>query len=291
MERLLMDAFPDALYDEAIERISRFTVGLSGIDVRQNAEVQYQSGTGTLVDLDGNLLVITADHVIEDICRRDRIGLLIDLDGGLRRCVFERDHLQYVRLPRGATPDLGPDLGAIVLPRAGDGLATLKANKVFYNLRRRILQFQGGYPALTDGVWFPCGILGEDSQQLPPERGFAHVNGHWAMVGLALAPAEIKRDGFDYLDVKGRPRVDSDMPESFGGASGGGLWHGLVGKSSDGRLSLCDVIFSGVIFYQSDVVAGHRTLRSHGRISLHERLVEAIKRASLGEPFGREEEG
>jgi hypothetical protein len=281
IERMPISAFPDALHNEAIERIGRFSVGLSGIDPQKHGEVSHQSGTGTLIDLDGTSCIVTADHVIDDIRHRDRIGLLTDWQGGSRRCVFEQGHLQYVRVPRGATPDVGPDLGAIVLPRAGEGLATLKTHKVFYNLSKRIERFSSGYPALSDGAWFPCGVLSEGSQPMPPERGFAHVTGHWGMVGLASAPVETLRDGFDYLDLRGRPGVDPDMPNSFRGASGGGLWQGLLTKHPDGRLELRDVIFSGVIFYESDVIEGFRTLRSHGRVSVHERLAEAIRKASL----------
>lgn len=283
-ERLPMGSFPEGLHDEAIERIGRFSVGLTGIDLREHGEDPYQSGSGTLVDLDGTRCIVTADHVIDDLRHRDRVGLLIDWQGGSRRCIFEKGLLQYVRLPRGAAPEVGPDLGAIVLPQAGEGLATLMAHKVFYNLGRRLAQFSAGYPALSDGVWLPCGVLGEGSRRMPPERGFAQVTGHWAMVGLASAPAETWRDGFDYLDLHGRPGVDSDMPTSFGGASGGGLWQGLIAKHPDGRLSLRDVILSGVIFYQGDVVDGVRMLRSHGRVSVHERLVAAIRQVFPGAP-------
>jgi hypothetical protein len=46
--------FQEALYDEAIERISGFSVGLSGIDLREHPEVCHQSGSGTPIELDGN---------------------------------------------------------------------------------------------------------------------------------------------------------------------------------------------------------------------------------------------
>jgi len=283
VQRLPMSTFPDALHDEAIERIGRFSVGLRGIDLRKRREAPHQSGTGTLVNLDDALCVVTADHVIDDIRDRDRLGLLIDWQGDSRRCAFDMSHLQFVRLPRGATPDVGPDLGAIVLPRAGNDLDTLKAHKIFYNLGERIKRFSRGYPALSDGAWFPCGVLEEGSQLLPPERGFDHVTGHMVMVGLASAPAETWRDGFDYLDLRARPE-EPDTPNSFRGASGGGLWQGLIAKHPDGHLKLREVILSGVIFYESDVVDGFRTLRSHGRTSLHERLADAIRQASLGGP-------
>lgn len=276
IERLPMTSFPHSLHDEAVEQISRVSVGITGIDLREQGEVAHQSGSGTLVDIDGTLCILTADHVIEDVLHRDRIGLFIDWDGGLRRCIFEKSHLRYVRLPRGPNPELGPDLGVIVLPPSGDGMATLHANKVFYNLRKRIDRFAAGYPALSEGVWIPCGVLGEGSQVLPPVRGFALVTGHWGMAGMASAPQETLRDGFDYLELSGRPGVDQDMPHTFGGTSGGGLWQARIAKDADGHLKLREIVLSGVIFYETDIVDGVRKLRSHGRVSIHERLIEVI---------------
>ena len=284
VERVAMTSFPDVLYEEAIEGISRFSVGISGIDVDGHREVSRQSGSGTLVDLDGTLCIVTADHVIDHVRHRDRVGLLTDWRGESRRCVFDKIHLHYVRLPRGASEDLGPDLGAMLLPSTGEGLATLQSQKVFYNLGKRIERFASSYPALSAGVWFPCGVLGEDSRRLPPERGFSNVTGHWGMIGLAPAPVESRRDGFDYLDLRGHLGVDLDMPDSFGGASGGGLWQGLIEKRVDGRLNLRELIFSGVIFYQSDVLDGARTLRSHGRAS---RCRRRMREASQAFPHPR----
>jgi len=46
--------FQEALYDEAVERISGFSAGLSGIDLREHPEVCHQSESGTPIELDGN---------------------------------------------------------------------------------------------------------------------------------------------------------------------------------------------------------------------------------------------
>jgi len=280
IERLPITDFTEALHNEAIERITRFSVGITGIDLREQREVAYQSGSGTLVDIDGTLCILTADHVIADVLHRDRVSLLIDWHGGLRRCIFEESHLRYVRLPRGPSPELGPDLGVIVLPPSGEGVSTLRANKVFYDLSKRIDRFAGAYLVLSEGVWIPCGVLGEGSQVLPAIRGFAAVLGHRGMMGIATTPKETLRDGFDYLELSGGHGVDSDMPETFGGTSGGGLWQVRISRSADGRLKLREVVLSGVIFYETDVVNGVRGLRSHGRASIHERLVGAVRQAA-----------
>jgi hypothetical protein len=200
----------------------------------------------------------------------------------LRRCVFEHDALHFVQLPRGPTEDVGPDLGAILLPPSGENIATLRAHKSFYNLGRRIDRFDGSYLPLGDGVWIPCGILGKGTASLPPTDAFATVTGHWAMMGISSAPQEAVRNGFDYLDLQA-DMGDTDMPRTFGGASGGGLWQVRIAKHPDGRLDIHEVVFSGVIFYESAVVDGRRRLRSHGRASVHERLATAI-RAALPRP-------
>jgi hypothetical protein len=276
VERLPMSAFTEALHNQAIDRIASYSVGLTGIDLQDGNEVPIQSGSATLVDLDGRLCLISADHAIENIARRDRVGLLIDWRGGLRRCVFEGDALHFVRLPRGPTEDAGPDLGAILLPPSGENIATLRAHKGFYNLGKRIERFDGNYLPLGDGVWIPCGVLGEGSVSLPPTETFATVTGHLAMMGISSAPIESVRDGFDYLDLEAR-MGDADVPRTFGGVSGGGLWQVQIARHREGGLEVHDVVFSGVLFYQSAVVDGRRRLRSHGRASVHERLATAIR--------------
>ena len=276
MERLPISAFTDDLHDQAIERIASYSVGLIGIDLQDRQEVPTQSGTGTLVDLDGRLCIVTADHVIENIARRNRVGLLIDWKGGLRRCAFEREDLHFVRLPRGPTEDVGPDLGAIMLPPSGENIATLRAHKSFYNLRKRIDRFDRNYLSLDEGIWIPCGVLGEGSASLEPTSSFARVTGHWAMMGISSAPQESVRDGFDYLDVQAH-MGGIDVPRSFGGVSGGGLWQVRIAKHPEGRLEVHEVVLSGVLFYQTAVVDGTRLLRSHGRASVHERLAAAIR--------------
>lgn len=274
--RLLVKDFPPELHTEVAEKIASFSVGLTGIDERDGSEVSVQSGSGTLVDFDGTLCIFTADHVVETLVHRAKISLLVDWSGGLRRCVFEVHHLRFIRLPRGPSPDSGPDLAAIVLPSSGEALASVRSLKTFYNLRRRISAFGGTYPDVGDGFWFPCGVLGEGSEQLPAMRGFSQVSGHWGMCAVAARPDEFWREAADYLDLRAYYGGGADLPSTFGGMSGGGLWQGRFGKNRDGLIYLKELFFSGVIFWQSAVEEGMRRLRSHGRASVHELLPAAM---------------
>lgn len=74
------------LHDELAERIAGYTIGMTKISMREQAEVPEKSGSGTLVSFQGREYIITADHVVEDAAQCERVGLLIDWTGQLRRC-------------------------------------------------------------------------------------------------------------------------------------------------------------------------------------------------------------
>ena len=57
------------------------------------------------------------------------------------------------------------------------------------------------------------------------------------------------------------------IPESFGGMSGGGLWHVVPSESAPtGEFKL---ELEGVAFYQSAPTDGRRVIRCHGRQSIY----------------------
>jgi hypothetical protein len=276
-QRFSLSDFPSALHDELTERIARYSVGLTRIEVRDGVEKAIKSGSGTLVAFQGHRYLLTADHVVEDIKKSPLVGLLVDWTGRSRRCVLDLDHLQFVRVPRGNTAQAGPDLAAIRLPDNGDAVAILLSLKNFYDLDRRMEQFKDGFHEVDLGLWLPCGVLAEGSQDLEPERGFGIVRGYYGLCGLAAGPSETHVDGFDYLELTSDPSESKDVPTSFKGLSGGGLWHAIVG-SKDGALVVMDCILSGVIFYEDFLPDGVQVLRSHGRNSVYRRLAEQMAR-------------
>ena len=278
IQRLSVADFPDPLHDELIDRIARYSVGLTRIELREGSEWPIKSGSGTLVSFEGRRYLFTADHVVDDIKKSPLLGLLVDWEGGNRRCVFETAHLDFVRIPRGVTEQAGPDLAAIRLPEGGDAMATLHSLKGFYNLDRRIERFQGGFHPVDLGVWLPCGVLAEGSLDLPPERAFETVKGYYGFCALAANPQESSADDFDYLEITSDPGVAKNMPTTFQGLSGGGLWHAIIGNK-DGQLIVLDCILSGVIFYEDFLTDGAQLLRSHGRVSVYKRLPEHIRAA------------
>jgi hypothetical protein len=81
---------------------------------------------------------------------------------------------------------------------------------------------------------------------------------------------------YDYLEFPVRYNESIDVPESFGGCSGGGLWQvRLILK--DGTITHERPILSGVAFYQTDLVDNQRTILCHGRVSIYRHVIDALK--------------
>ncbi len=79
----------------------------------------------------------------------------------------------------------------------------------------------------------------------------------------------IERDGFDYYDGKVTYDFQFDLPSTFVGMSGAGLWQVRL-KIEGGKYGIRDRFFSGVVFYE--IAEGGKVvmIRSHGRKSVYE---------------------
>jgi hypothetical protein len=175
-----------------------------------------------------------------------------------------------LRIARGDVDAHGPDVGLIVLPR--DHIGFLRSEKVFYNLDKRATEFDKKYLPKDLGFWFTCGILGETERDMPPDSHFAAITGYEGLCGVGANPDEELDGEHDYLEVRVpyAPDTEAQLPKSFGGLSGGGLWQVTLQKPPNGQLEPGDPILSGVIFYQTAIDQGLRRLRCHGRRTVHE---------------------
>ena len=65
---------------------------------------------------------------------------------------------------------------------------------------------------------------------------------------------------------------NQDLPTSFGGVSGGGVWQVPLIRDRQGDLEADDYILSGVAFYQTKLDGNHRLIRCHGRKTVYEKV-------------------
>jgi hypothetical protein len=83
--------------------------------------------------------------------------------------------------------------------------------------------------------------------------------------------------GFDFIDTAIEYNTGWNLPQSFGGVSGGGLWAFNVGADENqSNLTIHNVSFCGVAFYESELVNQKKTIRHHFFKSIYETAMRAI---------------
>ena len=78
------------------------------------------------------------------------------------------------------------------------------------------------------------------------------------------------RDGWDYITTACDDRAFPNLPGSYDGMSGGGIWSALFRGDGSGKYECAHYALTGVCFYQS-WAPGARWLRGHFLRSIYER--------------------
>src|SRR5260370_39695972 len=81
------------------------------------------------------------------------------------------------------------------------------------------------------------------------EDAFSVVKGFKGFAGFTSIERRSEYANYDLCDVVVDYSLASDVPKSFGGHSGGGLWHVVLTKDEEtGKISHRSPMFSGVVF-------------------------------------------
>jgi hypothetical protein len=86
----------------------------------------------------------------------------------------------------------------------------------------------------------------------------------------------IRRGEFDYIKIPVYYNIESTMPNSFGGMSGGGIWQIEVTEDQPSVMTYGELLLSGVVFYEDDLVNDCRNVIGHGRHSVYEIAYKSI---------------
>src|SRR3990172_1041210 len=256
---------PRRLLEEASNELVDYQIGFVILDKNAAPEDALLAGSGTLVEIDGTHAILTADHVIENLPQKGKVGLILPtrFPAQVHRAIIEIEFSNKITVSRGTIESDGPDLAFLTIPQPFVG--TLKAKKTFYNLckrRSRILEKQ---PSINEGVWLITGMVEELTSEAPPERGYERVKVFRGMCGAGIIGSECRKDEFDYLEFEAKYNENYEGPQSYKGYSGGGLWQLIIDKSKDGVFQIKERILSGVIFYQSPITGIIRSIKCHGR--------------------------
>lgn len=247
---------PRKLLDEVLEKLWFYTASVFAVD---GARPLYR-GTATCIAASGSAYLLTAAHVWRAL-QGNRFALSLEAD---RFPVpIEKSVVQPRTLERGTAEEWGPDLALLRLPDVV--AAGIRQVKAFYNLDKR--RPNAGDAVQSDmGLWVVIGAPKEQSTFGATE----------AVLRISAFGSRIvstwQREGFDYLDLGFYHEGRSDLPQSYGGLSGAGLWQLPVGKSSaTGAVSWSgEVGLQGVAFYQKFTAPQEGVIRCHGRSSIYE---------------------
>jgi hypothetical protein len=257
---------PQDVLDEVREKPWTYTASVFALD---GAQPLYR-GTATCVAASGKDYLLTAAHVWREL-RGDRFALC--LDGDRLFMPIYKDLVEPTVFEPTGPSEWGPDLALIKLPAID--AAGIRRVKAFYNLDKR--KPESGILVGNDkGLWAVIGVPAEQSIFGKTE----------AVLKLRLFASVVvsahQRDGFDYVDLGFYHEGRSDLPQSYGGLSGSGLWQAPITRSDSGVVSWNgQARLEGVAFYQKFTKEKEGVIRCHGRTSIYEQVLRRAAQPRL----------
>lgn len=281
-EKILVQisALPEALVEEIRRQTGNYVIPIV-CDLTPN-------GSGTLVQIDEWLGILTAEHVVNNPKRPElRLTQTGYPEHFLRTAVGPFAHdlsistnaLRIVKTDRG--PDeYGPDLAFIALPPS-PFLSVLQARKSFYNITLKINERRDD--ALSDHGFFAlCGFPGVRDFLAPAQLGFTFTQGLYGYAMFTGPERYEDRGGFDYYDMGVSQESAEEFERTFGGVSGGSVWRACIHRKEHdkpGAEYLDHLTLAGVAFYEMDDRSKPEFfVRAHGPLSIYERLIDLVRK-------------
>jgi hypothetical protein len=269
--QLQVKDIPDSVIDPIVPRIaSHFVALLHRGDF---------AGSATLVRCRDVFGLLTAHHVVKQnrfdfrAGSGDKLGFAIDQTSPAFYIPME--YLEPIEFGVPVTDRKGPDMTFVKIP-VGEHLALLRAKKSFWNLEyKRQERLSECYK--KTGLWCFSYQVAEKIDRDEGYEGPVTLHLHSSTGWGTTVKKSYERDGLDYYRLPVNCNDDEKgLPESYGGASGGGLWKIPLQGRQDGDVKAGNPVLAGVIFYQTRMKNRRRTIYCHGPKSIYERVYERL---------------
>jgi len=176
MQQIKMDAGEfTALFDKEAKQLANSAIGFVVPNEGKNEDGRL-GGSGTLVSIDGVEGILTAEHVVRDLRKRQSAGIILCgyREGEVHQFGFDTRLCQdFSYCAQAGRPADGPDLSFLVLPP--NKTASLKARKTFYNLSKRRDAMLDNPPSRELGVWAIYGLADEWTKLGQPQKVFQQI--------------------------------------------------------------------------------------------------------------------
>ncbi len=243
---------PRSVDSEIAKALMHYSVAVCR--VRGNDENTFRAlGSGTFVVRDGMHGILTAHHCLHKCNPEIRIGragkdtLLLFVTRS-RSVILDPEDTREHPLAIPQSDESGPDLTFVeILP--GPKLDWLNGIVSFWNLdqKHRSLAVE----IASNGTYIAtAGFPQVDYQTRIAESAIHHKAKHTVFVG-ALGDGDVSQQGkWDY--IKSRcDRVSEEVPKTFKGVSGGGMWEVRLQVTKDDQWDVRACCLVGVAFYEA----------------------------------------
>lgn len=266
IEYVTLGVLPPEFLDVVMREFIPYSVGIGRV-IEGDASSFRPLGTGTLVRRQGRIGILTAYHCLHSCSPQVSVGLsgrdtlTLMLRGG-RIVMLRPEEIFEHPLAVPLRDEYGPDLTFLEIA-PGSKLESILAISSVWPLDRdqsELLNTFGSTGALLASIGFPevecyTKIHGNDIHRKAMHKTFINVIEDKSLQS---------KDGWDYVDVTCDYAGTPDLPKSFRGLSGGGIWSMQLRKhKSDGHISIERSALVGVTFYQGELVNQSRILRGH----------------------------
>lgn len=258
---------PRELILDIVRQLGDYSVAIAQMTGDDSTSFRIM-GSGVCVRRGNEYGVLTAYHVLHAGPRPVALGKL-----GAERIYFlaKRGHspnaaqseLEEIPLgvPLGGYGEFGPDLTVIKLP-AGPVRSSLLATSSFWPLDAKADQvlsnfgvdraclIHTGYPA--------CKNEAAGQAQSP----YSNLTLYAGTSGLLQEDIECRGE-WDYVTTACNYRAFPDLPKSYGGMSGGGIWSIIMRRDASAALELHQFALVGVNFWETGLDLSEQRLRGH----------------------------
>lgn len=273
-DEIQVGKLPKNLLDKIGKVVRSYSVCLLAMYI-ENGEPRVELiGSGTLIKFGDKFGILTAYHVVHSnkFMKSERIG--VGLNEEEHQYSIGKNELEILDIGIPIDQKRGPDLSIIVL--YSKNLATMKSLKSFWPIdffrdRRPNEQMLIDY-GVCCLVGCPQVLEGESASG----RHFEIAKSLFMIAGFSGISRIWDNGDFDFIEYPVSYDEVSDSPSSFGGVSGGGLWHVILKRSGSNDLEFEKPFMIGVAYYQTEIRNNIRYIYCNGIKSIYDRAFEAL---------------
>lgn len=255
------------------ERLSWYTIGI----VKESSTTKKSDisllGSGTLIEFNNVFAILTAQHLTKELNNVEQFGIILDKNE--HRFFLNRQHVSFIEFSSSQKSAKGPDLALIKLH--GNIVEIFKAKKSFYSLS--LFKDCGvlNHLCYQEGLWNLSGFIEGLTKQSDSIYAFDSTKAFCLLNGPTIINEYYEEDNFDYCRAVVNYEENINIPQSFGGMSGGGLWKIILKITKDSVPKIDKAILCGVPFYETGMENNQRKIICHAHKSIYDNICLSLK--------------